>query len=63
MNTEKLKGQARHWASVVGGILIGLGYANADDVSQLANHAEALVGAVMGAAAFVASWRAREKQK
>ncbi len=62
MNKEKLLGQARHWASVVGGVLIGLGYANADDVSQLVNHVEALMGAGLGAIAFFGSWYAREKQ-
>ena len=60
--TPKMAGQVRHWAGIVGGVLVGLGIASTSDASAIADHAETIFGGVAALAALVASWRAPEKK-
>ena len=59
--SPKIAGQVRHWAGIVGGVLVGLGIATAEDVTAMVQHVETLAGAGAALVALVLSWRAPEK--
>lgn len=55
--TEQIRGQARHWAGLAGGVLIGVGIADQADAATLTDNVEAIAGAVVALVAMVDSWR------
>lgn len=55
MNWEMLKGAARHIIGLVGGVLVGVGVATAEEVNTVLGSYEAIIGGVMAVAAFALS--------
>lgn len=53
---ERIKGVVRHTFTTLGGVAVGLGYAESESVTELVAHIESIVGGVFVVAGIVWSW-------
>lgn len=58
---EKIKGIARHFLTLIGGIVISLGLATAGDVDVLTTAVTEIVGAGFAIWGVIASWKNKDK--
>jgi uncharacterized membrane protein YphA (DoxX/SURF4 family) len=62
MNNEKTKGFVRHILTLIGGILIALGFLTADAAELLTTAVLEVVGGIMVIWGFIASWLNKDKK-
>ena len=62
-NSAQVAGLIRHVATLLGGILVAVGWLNQDDLTGITEALVMVSGGVFSIIAIVASWQAPSKQK
>ena len=62
-NSAQVAGLIRHIATLIGGILVAVGWLNQDDLTGITEALVLVSGGIISIVGIVASWKSPSKQK